>query len=309
MKGLELAEKFYNECGKPMLYEQFGDVLPYLAAGLIGSGSECLGYDDELSEDHDFEPGFIIFLPPENIVDRKTAFLLERAYAKLPKEFMGYRRSQLSPVGGNRHGVIRTEDFFRAHLGNPRGELSQSEFLTLPENYLLECTNGKIFTDNYGEVTKIRNNLSYFPEDVRLKKLAGYLLLAGQSGEYNFPRLIRRGDNAAAQLALFEFSKAAAHIFLLMNGKYAPYYKWIFRALRDLPGGADFAEKINFLISTPSDSPSKEAKQAVISDVLDMANCYIKPENKAASFEEAAYLINDKITGNELRNAHILSGV
>ena len=92
MQGLELARAFYEDYGRPMLEEQFPQWLPHLAAGLFGSGSECFGYDDEMSRDHDFEPGFCLFLPGEDVVDRRTAFLLERAYAKLPKEFMGLKR-------------------------------------------------------------------------------------------------------------------------------------------------------------------------------------------------------------------------
>ena len=84
MKGLALARAYYEAYGEPMLREQFPELLPYLAAGCFGSGSECFGFDDEVSQDHDFEPGFMIFLPGEEIVDRKTAFQLERAYAKLP---------------------------------------------------------------------------------------------------------------------------------------------------------------------------------------------------------------------------------
>ena len=81
MKGLELSEKYFEEYGQPMLEKEFPDILPYLAVGLFGSGSECFGYDDEVSRDHDFEPGFCIFLPDESVIDRRTAFQLERAYA------------------------------------------------------------------------------------------------------------------------------------------------------------------------------------------------------------------------------------
>ena len=73
MKGLELCEKFYEEHGEQML-RQFPDLLPYLAVGVIGSGSECLGYDDDISQDHDFEPGFCIFLPGEDLVSVQDAF-------------------------------------------------------------------------------------------------------------------------------------------------------------------------------------------------------------------------------------------
>ena len=56
MNGLELSRAFFEECGMPMLTEQFSDLMPFLAAGLFGSGSECFGYDDDVSRDHDFEP-------------------------------------------------------------------------------------------------------------------------------------------------------------------------------------------------------------------------------------------------------------
>ena len=87
MNGLELARGYYEEFGKPMLEADFANILPFLAVGFVGSGSEHYGYDDEISRDHDFEPGFCIFLPDEDVVDRRHAFQLERAYAKLPKEY------------------------------------------------------------------------------------------------------------------------------------------------------------------------------------------------------------------------------
>ena len=183
MKGLELSEKYFEEFGRPMLEKELPDILPYLAVGLFGSGSECFGYDDEVSRDHDFEPGFCIFLPDESVIDRRTAFQLERAYAKLPKEFMGVKREMLAPVGGMRHGVIRTADFFNDKIGAYDGKLTMEAWLTLPEHYLAEAVNGKVFFDNYGEVTRIREQLSRYPEDIKRKKLAGHLLLMAQSGQ------------------------------------------------------------------------------------------------------------------------------
>ena len=110
MQGLELARAYFETCGLPMLERDFPDLLPKLAAGLFGQGSECFGFDDEVSRDHDFEPGFCLFLPGEEEVDRRTAFLLERAYAKLPREFMGLKRGLMAPVGGPRRGVVRIGD-------------------------------------------------------------------------------------------------------------------------------------------------------------------------------------------------------
>ena len=105
MQGLELSRRYYETYGRPMLEAKFPELVPLLAVGLAGSGSECLGFDDAISEDHDFDPGFCIWLPGEDVVDRKAAFQLERAYAALPSEFEGCKRSAVAPVGGARKGV------------------------------------------------------------------------------------------------------------------------------------------------------------------------------------------------------------
>ena len=144
MKGLELCRRYYAEFGAPMLAAQFPEVLPHVAVGLLGPGSECLGFDDELSRDHDFEPGFCIILPGEDIIDRRTEFALSRAYAKLPREFLGFARSPLSPVGGNRHGPIRREELLLRTTGTPDGALSLRDWLQLPEQSLLELTGGEL---------------------------------------------------------------------------------------------------------------------------------------------------------------------
>ena len=223
MNGLDISRAYFEEYGLPVLKEEFPHLLPYLAAGLFGSGSECFGFDDAVSRDHDFEPGFCLFLPGEDVVDRRQAFLLERAYAKLPKQFMGLERQPLSPVGGPRHGVFRTAEFFTDKIGSPNGALSLGAWLSVPEHALAEAVNGAVFCDNYGEVTRIRASLTRYPEDVRRKKMAGHLLLAAQAGQYNFLRCIRHGETAAAQLAATEFVKSSISVIFLLNQVYQPY--------------------------------------------------------------------------------------
>ena len=218
MNGLEIAKGYFEEFGKPMLKSEFADILPFLAAGFVGSGSEHYGFDDEISRNHDFEPGFCIFLPDENVVDRKRAFQLERAYAKLPKEYAGITRQRMSPVGGNRNGVIRTAEFYMKAVGSENGRLSTEQWLRLPDYALAEAVNGEVFFDNYGEFSNIREQLICMPDDIKLKRLAGNLLVMAQSGQYNFVRCMKHGEPESAQLACVEFVNAAMRtIFLLQD--------------------------------------------------------------------------------------------
>lgn len=314
MKGLELARKFYEQHGEPMLKEQFSHILPFVAVGLVGSGSECYGYDDDVSQDHDFEPGFCIFLPDETTVDRKTAFELERAYSKLPKEFMGFKRSIISPVGGNRHGVIRTADFFENKIGCCDGELSAEQWLSLPDYALAEAVNGEVFCDNYGELTAIREKIARYPQDVRLKKLAGNLLLIGQSGQYNYKRCALRSETAAAQLSIFEFAKATLNTVFLLEEKYTPYYKWSFRALRELsPDYKLLASELEYLLSSGNGETSVKKKCEIIENICTQISQKMKEQGLldavGADTEWLAYAVNDLIKDSHIRNMHIFAAV
>ena len=313
MKGIELSKEYFEAFGKEVLETEFSAALPLLAVGLVGGGSECLGFDDEVSTDHDFEPGFCIFLPDEETVDRRTAFLLERAYAKLPKEFMGFKRSPLNPVGGNRHGVIRMEDFFLEKVGSRDGRLSLGQWFSVPEQGLLEATSGAVFFDNLGKFSEIRKRLGYFPEDIRLKKLSGHLLLMAQSGQYNYNRCILRGNTAAAQMAVFEFTKSALHTIYLLNRTYMPYYKWSFRGLEGLPILGDLTGDLEYLISSGNSTDEAEKKTAIIEDVCvkiaDVLKTQGLTEKDGAEMEQQAYAVNEKITDHSIRTLHILYGI
>ena len=313
MKGLELAKAYYETCGRPMLEEQFPQLLDRIAIGLTGSGSECFGYDDELSADHDFEPGFIIFLPDEEEIDSRTAFRLERAYSSLPKEFMGYTRSRVAPVGGARHGVIRISDFLMEKTGTPDGHLTPDQWLRIPSEALAEAVNGQIWHDGSGQISSIRKELGTWPEDIRLKKLAGSLLLMGQAGQYNYLRCVKRGETGAAQLAVFEFVRACMDCVFLLNKVYPPYYKWKFRAMRALKKLPLLAELMEYLVTTDNDDSMARDKYEVIestaADVIGELKAQKLTGAKCADLEKHAYSVNDRIADADIRNRHILSGV
>lgn len=310
---IEIAEAFYEEHGAPMLKAEFPELLPLIAAGLCGSGSECFGFDDAVSRDHDFEPGFCIFLPGEDTIDRKTAFRLERAYARLPKEYAGLKRGGMAPVGGARRGVLRTAEFFREKTGAPDGVLSLEDWLAVPEYALAEAVNGEIFYDGPGAVSAIRKRLSKMPEDARLKKIAGNLLIMAQSGQYNYRRCLAHGETGAAQLAVIEFSRSAMRVIFLLNRRYLPYYKWSFRAMKELPLLAPEADTLEFLISTDNRAENAGEKYYAIenlaSRVIAVLQAQALTEAVCGDLEKHAYSVNDRISDAALRNRHILAAV
>ena len=313
MNGLQLSKEYYETYGKPMLQNNFPDLLPYLAVGFTGSGSERWGFDDQVSRDHDFEPGFCIFLPDESVVDAKREFQLERAYAKLPKEFMGVKRQPLSPVGGNRNGVKRTTDFFNAAVGTPDGLLTAEQWLRLPSCALGEATNGEIFFDGFGEVTLIRDRLNAMPEDIRLKRLAGNLLLMAQSGQYNFTRCLNHREPEAAMLACGEFVRSALQAVFLLDKAYMPFYKWQFRALRQTLREDELADKLSILLTAGLTEETAEDRYVVIedicSDVIDRLQTEGLTDAVCGDLEKHAYSVNDRVRDGEIRNLHILAGV
>ncbi len=313
MNGLELARAFYTEYGETMLTEQFPHLADKIAVGLCGSGSECFGFDDDVSRDHDFEPGFCLFLPDESVVDRRDAFQLERAYAKLPKEFAGLRRSLVQPVGGSRHGVLRTADFFTEKAGTPDGNLSIEQWFRTPEYALAEAVNGAIFSDPYGEVTAIRDRLSAMPRDVRLKKLAGHLLLMAQSGQYNYARCLAHGEKGAAQLAVNAFVQSTMAVVFLLNERYMPFYKWSFRAMRQLPELSELAETMECLLTNDNDEPMDAVKQELIEDtasaVIGALQARALTGAICTDLEKHAYSVNDRIGDASVRNLHVLYAV
>ena len=332
MQGMELSRGYYEAYGEAMIREQFPELEGLIAIGLCGRGSECFGYDDEISQDHNFEPKFMMFIPGEDIIDTRAEFQLSRAYAKLPKEFEGMQREPVQSVGRPRHGVLRMDDWWKYAIGIDNlsarvgglaaasSPLTWREWFGIPEYALAEATNGEIFRDDLGVFTNIRKYFRHYPADIRKKKLAGYLLMMQQTGDYNYKRLLGHGEPAAAQLAITEFAKATMHCAFLINDRYMPYYKWAFRSMRALAMLAPLSEQLEFLLTTPNDPETAARKIQVIDEIQKAVwmvtilrgfqgqRNQLKPDSPV-NLEHLAYAVNDAVDDGELRNLHIFAGV
>lgn len=250
MNGLELAEKLYNQYGISMLNDKFGKYKHRITVGLVGDGSECYGFDDDISRDHDWGPSFCLWLNKNDYSE--IGALLQAEYDKLPRAISGYSPRKVSDWGENRVGVFETGTFYKNFIGLERSPNNFSEWLQIPENYLAACTNGKVFYGPPEEFMQIRNSLKqFYPADIRLKKIAARCMTVAQYGQYNYARCIKRKEYVAAQYAESKFCADIISLVFLLNKEYTPFFKWMHKAVEQLPVLGSFTyQKVLEIVTT-----------------------------------------------------------
>lgn len=257
MKGLELSEKYYIAYGSGMVMEQFSDIRDQIAVGLVGQGSECLGFDDEVSMDHDYGPSFCIWLPRDIYSRYGTA--MQEAYHNLPQEFMGFSGRTEEEQGKGRVGVLCLEDFYESLIGRSTVPSTVQEWLSMDEHALATATNGKVFTDNLGKFSKIREGLlAYYPREVWIRRMVHSMAKAAQAGQYNYARAMKRSERVAAEIALTEFIQQIMQLVYLLNRKYAPFYKWMHRGMKELSICSEIGDMIDLLYQIPDPAAAWE---------------------------------------------------
>ncbi len=264
IQGLDLAKAYWEQVGRPMLEERYPQYRGRIAAGLMGHGSDCYGFDDAISRDHDFGPGFCLWLTSEDY--QAIGDQLQKDYEALPTEFMGFgsRTDSVRAKGANRRvGVFEIGAFFESLTGYRQAppEDHPHEWLLLDEATLAAATNGRVFADPLGQMLATRQGFKAMPDDVRFCLISRRLGMIAQAGQYNLPRSLQRGDGAAAMLSINEFVQACASLIFLINNPltvgYLPYYKWTFAALRRLSGRmatrlADLTEQLEDILRLAS---------------------------------------------------------
>lgn len=258
ISGLDLCESYYNEYGAPMIHELFPDWEDRIAVGLVGEGSECFGLDDEMSRDHDWGPGFCMWVTDETYayIGRK----LMEAYEALPTEYMGYSR-YTTPEAASRLGVHIIDDFYRTYEE------------TAEESMLATITNGRIFRDDEGIFSNRRQELmQYYSYELWTRKLGISLIHMGQTGQYNLKRALDRGDKPTAIMYLGQYIKYACETLYLINHEYAPYDKLLVRGAGRLSIHPEIADIMTALsdmdIADPNVLMTIEIVATIIRDEL-----------------------------------------
>jgi hypothetical protein len=233
MKGLDLCRRYFREVAWPALQEHFPEYLDRIACGLIGPGSDVFGFDDAISQDHNWGPRFWVVLSTRDyasVGNRMQEVLL----AKVPASFEGYEIRPFPPGAGERHARVRDiRELCESLLGHAELPSNDVAWLGIAEHRLFELQAGEVWHDPGRLLTVIREKAAYFPEMVWRKRMAFFW--EGLFFADNFVRSAFRNDRVAEQMYLGWALHCILRLAFMLNRRYAPYRKWLHRAFRGLP--------------------------------------------------------------------------
>jgi hypothetical protein len=248
--GLKLAEDFFHDGVEPILRTHFPN-LRYTAA-LIGSGSEVLEFDTEMSTDHHWGPRVMIFLSSDDFGAKKDsikAILGE----KLPPTYRGYstnfsapnprdhgtqmmRPSVQRPIN-HRVEIHTLRSYFSNYMNIDINEVLQPfDWLTLPQQKLRSIVSGKVFHDDL-DLEKIRARFAWYPHDIWLYIMASGWARIGQE-EHLMGRAGLVGDEIGSALIGARLVRDIIRLACLMEKDYPPYAKWYGTAFSKLKSAA-----------------------------------------------------------------------
>ncbi|NKB70484.1 MAG: DUF4037 domain-containing protein [Candidatus Latescibacteria bacterium] len=257
MQGHQFCKALFDDIFLPVLQERFPDVLPRLSAGVIGSGSDVIGVDDELSRDHDWGPSKCRLLLPEKDLSEHGSAIAQALVAALPDEFLGIDINQLHPKTVN---VNTIDAAYRDTCGLTHPPETIPEWGSTNENGLFFAASGFVLYDPSGSLkqrmTAFQN--AYYPSDIWKWKIAGALWDIWHNADYNScRRLAKRGDGVGLLIGQGEFVSEIITLFCLFNKQFPIFWKWkywqfqrlskwtdkIDPALRDLEAASDHATR------------------------------------------------------------------
>lgn len=261
--GMELCRAYYETYGRAMIHEKFPEYEGRIAVGLAGEGSDCFGYDDEFSRDHDWGPSFMMWVSDR--VYEEIGERLQAAYEELPQTFLGYTY-QASRQGAGRRGVQTIRGFYGRLLGMEQLESIRKAMETenpglipyrqIEESALAAAVNGSVFRDDEGIFTQIRRMLcGHYPERLRYLRIAEAAAHFCQYGQYNAGRMLGRGDGLSCRMMLGRAAMEALKLVYYMEGKFPPHDKWLAEGARRLGGHEELLQ----LLSSALESRGEDA--------------------------------------------------
>jgi hypothetical protein len=268
VNGLSLCRAFFFEAVEPIL----GGLLPGLryAAARVGPGSDVLGFDTARSVDHDWGPRLELFLSTED-VDRHGARINAVLADRLPKTFRGWPTHFEPPVGRVRvmaptdgpiaHRVVVTDaaTWCAELLGfDPRIGVTTVDWLATPSQRLAEVTGGAVFRDDLGELTRLRNDLAWYPDDIWRYLLACQWLRIAEEEPF-VGRIAEAGDGPGHGVVIARLVRDVMRLSLLLGRVHPPYTKWLGTAFARLPRVQGIATALDAALNTNMDADRRQA--------------------------------------------------
>lgn len=254
--GLQLAKSYYETYGRQMIEEKFPKYAGKIAVGLAGRGSDCFGWDDPVSRDHDWGPDFCMWVSDKTYAEIGNA--LQAAYEALPQNFQGFCRAPRIN-GKSRRGVMKISDFYRGLVGSDTYE--RIDWRSVSDASLAAAVNGEVFRDDEGIFSAYRSKLQRgYPEEILYLKLAESAAKFAQTAQYNFPRLLKRGDRFTAHMMVWDGIREAMKLQHYVEGKYPPHDKWLHYSLSRLESGREVKSLLREISAKLGEGADSEQK-------------------------------------------------
>ena len=244
---MEKNRRFYDQYVADLIRTRFGEYENRIAVGIVGEGSDCFGYDDEISRDHDFGTGVCLWVTDEDMY--RFGYMLSIAYNELVDSA---ERTYYTERMRERRGVTTIHSFYsdilHINCDTEHCTMSEENWRNLDHSCLKTAVNGEVFRDDLGQFTAFRDLLlGYYPDRIWRTRIAEQLHAYASSIQVNYARCMSRNDIVAAEMCRSKGLAAAMELFFLLKREYPPYYKWTFRALSELDTEGVFTEKIREL--------------------------------------------------------------
>ena len=230
VSGIDLARMFYIEVVRPLIKGRAH------SAARLGSGSDVLGFDTPRSTDHGWGPQLQVFVAASEVDTIRRII-----DSGLPEEFHGWpARFGWDEVAVQHHvNVVSLEKWLESHLGfDPQVDITVQNWLTTPQQLLLEVTAGAVFHDQNGDLKRVRSKLEWYPNDIWLWLLACQWRRIAQEEAF-VGRTAEVGDELGSRILTARLVRDLMRLCFLIERRYTPYSKWLgsaFRNLRIAPG-------------------------------------------------------------------------
>ncbi len=230
---IAVSRTFFHTVVEPILNRRFPAQTAQTAFGIFGYGSEALGLDDQYSRDHHF--GLRIdALMPAALFQTYGAAMMEAVAQELPTSFMGYSLREGHLVGAGL-ACDSLEAFLQRTIGLTTAPVTWLEWLGIPEEDILHVVNGEVWRDDRGEFTGVRQALAaYYPEPVRIRRLAHWCRYFSGMGVYALRRALLRNNAYYATIAFSRSVRWGVQLAFMLERVYYPYDKWIMHTFTEL---------------------------------------------------------------------------